>query len=107
MLVENTYDLYGKVTEKKLADGEGIRYIYNLKGKPVIAETKDGIREEYAYDALGNLKASATKKLRNIQNFSANIFKMFSFVSRNFGKYIKFSEWFGIMWKSWFCGKSN
>ena len=62
VLVENKYDLYGKVTEKKLVDGEGIRYIYNLKGKPVIAETKDGIREEYAYDALGNLKASATGK---------------------------------------------
>lgn len=62
VLVENKYDIYGKVTDKKLADGEGISYVYNLIGKPILAKTNDGIRQEYAYNALGNLKASATGK---------------------------------------------
>ena len=60
VLVENKYDLYGKVIERNFADGEGISHIYNLIGKPILAKTKEGIRQEYAYDALGNLKATAT-----------------------------------------------
>ena len=59
---ELSYDLYGRVTGKTLADGESIRYVFDLGGRCILAETKEGIREEYAYDAAGNLKANATGK---------------------------------------------
>ncbi|MCI8668854.1 MAG: hypothetical protein HFI34_04920 [Lachnospiraceae bacterium] len=59
---EIVYDSRGLVLTETDADGGCIRYTYNAGGRRMAVETAGGVREEYSYNAFGDIQASASGK---------------------------------------------